>query len=232
MRPAVIIGGLAASGFLALPLLVSPYQARVAAQILQGRIAAPVLSEDAAFLPASPEAKALISAAEAQVGVVTVYDPAYVTLDYPGGDVAPDRGVCTDVLVRALRRAHGIDLQAALNRDMSRHFASYPANWGLSRPDRNIDHRRVPNLRRLFERLGAEVTTGDFQPGDIVTSLLPGNLPHITIVTNRMGATDPMIVHNIGAGTWVEDRLRDFPITGHYRLTPEVMDRLRRLQGL
>lgn len=182
------------------------------------------------LLPATEEARTLIRAAEGQVGVVTVYDPAYVRLDFPGGDVAPDRGVCTDVVIRALRLAYGIDLQAVVNRDMKAHFAQYPAQWGLKTTDRNIDHRRVPNLRRLFERVGAEVT-GDYRPGDVVTVLLPGNLAHIVIVTDRMGQSAPMVVHNIGAGTQVEDRLEAFAITGHYRLTPEVLAKLRALQG-
>lgn len=185
--------------------------------------------QDGPLLDATEEARALIRAAERQVGKVTIYDPAYVTLDFPGGDVAPERGVCTDVLIRALRVAQGIDLQAVVNRDMKANFAAYPAQWGLSKPDRNIDHRRVPNLRRLFERVGAEVTD-DFLPGDVVTTLLPGNLAHIVIVTDRMGGEAPMIVHNIGAGTRVEDRLFEFEITGHYRLTPEVLSRLRALQ--
>ncbi|TXH98312.1 MAG: DUF1287 domain-containing protein [Pseudorhodobacter sp.] len=181
-------------------------------------------------LAASPEAQALIRAAEGQVGVTTSYDPAYVALEFPGGDVAADRGVCTDVVIRALRVAHGIDLQAAVNRDMKGHFAAYPKTWGLKTTDRNIDHRRVPNLQTFLSRMGAEVT-GEFEPGDIVTTLLPGNLPHILIVTDRRGASGPMIVHNIGAGTRVEDRLFEFPHTGHYRLTPEVLARMRALAG-
>ena len=184
----------------------------------------------------TPEAAALIRAAEGQVGVTTVYDPAYVTLAFPGGDVPADRGVCTDVLVRALRLAHGVDLQAAVNADMKAHFAKYPANWGLSRTDRNIDHRRVLNLQTLLRRMGAELDLSSdpqaFLPGDVVTSTLPGNLPHLMIVTDRMGADGArMVVHNIGAGARIEDRLFEYPLTGHYRLTPEVLARLRALQG-
>ena len=179
-------------------------------------------------LAALPEAQALIRAAEGQVGVTTTYDPAYVAMDFPGGDVPADRGVCTDVVIRALRVAYGIDLQAAVNRDMKANFARYPKTWGLKTTDRNIDHRRVPNLQTFLARMGAEVAD-DFLPGDIVTTMLPGNLPHILIVTDRRGANDPMIVHNIGAGTRVEDRLFDFPHTGHYRLTPEVLARIRAL---
>lgn len=185
--------------------------------------------------PVPVEALALIRAAEGQVGVTTIYDGAYVVLDFPGGDVPAERGVCIDVLVRALRAAFGIDLQVAVNADMRAHFADYPANWGLSKPDRNIDHRRVPNLARFLERLGADrpvgTGPGDFQPGDIVTSMLPGNLPHIMIVTDRMGDSGAlMVVHNIGVGVQVEDRLFDYPLTGHYRLTPEQIDQMRALQ--
>lgn len=189
-----------------------------------------VMAQTAVTAQTPPEALALIRAAEGQVGVTTTYDPAYVALEFPGGDVAPDRGVCTDVVIRALRVAHGIDLQQAVNRDMKASFAKYPANWGLKTTDRNIDHRRVPNLQTFLARMGAEVGD-DFQPGDIVTTMLPGNLPHIMIVTDRSGASAPMIVHNIGAGTRVEDRLFDYPHTGHYRLSAEVLARIRALNG-
>lgn len=182
------------------------------------------------FLDATPEAQALIRAAEGQVGITTTYDPAYVTLAFPGGDVPADRGVCTDVVIRALRVAYGIDLQAAVNRDMKADFAAYPKNWGLKTTDRNIDHRRVPNLQTFLTRMGAEVT-GGFEPGDIVTTMLPGNLPHILIVTDLMGTNAPMIVHNIGAGTRVEDRLFDHPHTGHYRLGSQVLARIRAIAG-
>lgn len=232
----IVLGGLGA-GLLAMAVTaeVAPHRLRAGMQVLSGLVVQAGLP-GTPDLTAPPEAAALVRAAEGQVGVTTVYDPAYVALDFPGGDVPPDRGVCTDVLVRALRVAHGVDLQAALNADMKAHFAKYPSGWGLSRPDRNIDHRRVPNLRRLFERTGAELAlTSDpaaFLPGDIVTSVLPGNLPHVMIVTDRPGATGaPLVVHNIGAGTRVEDRLFEYPLTGHYRLTPEVLARLRALQG-
>lgn len=211
-------------------ILLCPFQLRVAAQVALAQVTPPPSLPETESLAAPPEALALIRAAEGQVGVTNSYDPAYVTLDFPGGDVPADRGVCTDVLIRALRAGHGIDLQQAVNRDMKANFAKYPANWGLTRTDRNIDHRRVPNLRTFLARMGAEVTD-DFQPGDIVTSVLPGNLPHILIVTDSMGAKDPMIVHNIGAGTRIEDRLFDYPHTGHYRLTPEVLARMRALMG-
>lgn len=198
-------------------------------------VVTPVVA-DTPQMAVQSDAAALIRAAEGQVGVTTVYDPAYVTLTFPGGDVAAERGVCTDVVIRALRVAHGIDLQAAVNADMKAHFADYPALWGLTRTDRNIDHRRVPNLQRLFARMGAELALSTapeaFQPGDIVTSMLPGNLPHVMIVSDRVaGGGRLMVVHNIGAGARIEDMLFAYPLTGHYRLTPEVLARLKALQG-
>ena len=169
----------------------------------------------------SPRAHALAAAAMKQVGVTTRYDPAYLTLAYPGGDVPTDRGVCTDVVVRAFREL-GIDLQVELHEDMKAHFSSYPALWKLSHADPNIDHRRVQNLRVWFARKGKEVpitTRGeDYWPGDLVTVNV-GNLAHIMIVSTTLapGGGRYLIVHNIGAGTQVEDRLFEFPITGHYR---------------
>lgn len=181
------------------------------------------------------DSAALVAAARAQMGVTTVYDPAYVSLSFPGGDVDASRGVCTDVLVRALRVGWGIDLQLVINRDMKAHFSDYPATWGLKTTDHNIDHRRVGNLQTLFARMEADlpVTTGaaDYQPGDIVSWLLPGNLPHIGIVSDGFGAdgTTPLVVHNIGAGTAEDDILFAYDITGHYRLTADAVVRLRRL---
>jgi uncharacterized protein YijF (DUF1287 family) len=165
----------------------------------------------------------VVAAARAQVGVTRSYDPSYVGLDYPGGDVPLDRGVCTDVIIRALRDGYGLDLQSAVHEDMTRDFDAYPANWGLSRPDKNIDHRRVPNLRRYFERQGYSLPIRHdpdaYQPGDLVTCTVPPNLPHIMVVSDRKNrAGTPYVLHNIGQGTREEDRLFEFDITGHYRL--------------
>ena len=178
----------------------------------------------------------LIAAAREQVGVTTIYDPAYVTLAFPGGDVAPDRGVCTDVVIRAMRDGWGVDLQLAVNRDMKAHFAAYPARWGLTSTDRNIDHRRAPNLVTLMTRLGASqpVDEGEptpFLPGDLVTWQLSGNLGHIGIVSDQRSAdgTRPLILHNIGAGAQEEDILLTYPITGHFRVDARVADQLRDL---
>ena len=163
----------------------------------------------------------LVAAAEAQIGVTVTYDPAYARLAYPGGDVPRDRGVCTDVVIRAYRDAFGIDLQRLLHEDMRANFSRYPRSWGLSRPDPNIDHRRVPNLQAFFRRHGRALpaeSPAAFAEGDLVTQALPGNLPHIAIVTGQTGAGGaPLVVHNIGGGTRLEDRLLDFPLTGRYR---------------
>jgi uncharacterized protein YijF (DUF1287 family) len=154
------------------------------------------------------------------------YDSAYVRMSYPMGDVAADRGVCADVVVRSLR-AIGVDLQQLVHEDMTASFAAYPRHWGLSRPDTSIDHRRVPNLETFLTRKGARLLTSDapsaFRAGDIVAWNLRGPdgwLPHIGVVTSRAGLTGrPMVVHNIGAGPKLEDVLFDWPITGHYRLS-------------
>lgn len=185
-------------------------------------------------LAAASEPSRLTEAAREQVGVTVTYDPAYVALEFPGGDLPRDRGVCTDVVIRALRDGWGIDLQLAVNRDMKAEFAAYPALWGLSRPDRNIDHRRVPNLQVLLARVGAELPLEDaptaWLPGDIVTWTLPGGLPHIGIVSDRRTADGtPLILHNIGAGAQEEDILFAYPITGHYRLGADQIARLRAL---
>jgi uncharacterized protein YijF (DUF1287 family) len=173
-------------------------------------------------------ASPLVDAARGQVGVTLIYDPAYVRLNYPLGDVPIERGVCSDVLIRALR-VLGLDLQQRVHEDMRAHFSSYPPLWGLSRPDRNIDHRRVPNLETWLRRQGAEIAKGDaptdFQPGDIVSWRLPGNLPHIGIVSDRMNAEGrPLILHNIGAGTQEQDVLFAWPITAQFRLPVSLLE--------
>jgi hypothetical protein len=170
-----------------------------------------------------PQAVKLIAAAKKQVGVTLSYDPAYVRLDYPGGDVPEDRGVCTDVVIRAFR-ALGFDLQQLVHDDMARAFSKYPHEWGLAKPDTNIDHRRVPNLMRFFERAGKRLAVSkkpeDYMPGDLVTVTVPPHLPHIMIVSDVASPTEPkrmQVLHNIGAGARLEDRLFEFPITGHFR---------------
>ena len=165
----------------------------------------------------------IVAAARDQIGKTTTYDGAYVGLVYPGGDVPIERGVCTDVVIRALRTAHGTDLQKLVHEDMKTNFAQYPTIWGLTRPDRNIDHRRVPNLQTYFKRagyhLGISDNPNDYQPGDLVTCTVGGNRPHIMVVSDKKNSTGvPLVIHNIGRGTQEEDRLFEFPLTGHYRV--------------
>jgi uncharacterized protein len=165
----------------------------------------------------------IIEGAYKQIGVTLRYDPAYTAIAFPGGDVPMERGVCTDVIVRAYRTI-GTDLQLLVNTDMKKNFSAYPKSWGLSRPDPNIDHRRVLNLAVFFTRHGEKlpVTSDprDYKPGDMVTWLLPGNLPHIGLVSDRENGGHPLIIHNVGQGAQIEDILFGFPITGHYRYLP------------
>jgi uncharacterized protein YijF (DUF1287 family) len=172
-------------------------------------------------LGAIAESAELVVAAREQTRSPVQYDGSYARIAYPMGDVPADRGVCTDVLIRAYR-AIGIDLQVLVHVDMKANFSAYPQLWGLSKPDTNIDHRRVPNLQRFLERAGAKLTgrtAESYLAGDIVTWMLPGNLPHIGIVSDRKaaGSDRPLVIHNIGAGPKEEDMLRAYPITGHYR---------------
>ena len=155
------------------------------------------------------------------------YDGAYHSIGYPGGDVPSTIGVCTDVVIRTYR-ALGYDLQKLVHEDMQPNFAEYPSKriWGLSSTDRNIDHRRVPNLQVFFARKGKVLpitqNAKDYAPGDLVTWVLPGNLPHIGVVSDRVapGSGNPMIVHNIGAGPQLQDMLFRYPIAGHYKYDP------------
>lgn len=194
--------------------------------VVWGLFAAVVLSDAAR---ADEFGDRLAAAAIARTQTNVRYDPAYERIEYPGGDVASDRGVCSDVVVRSLR-ALGIDLQELVHEDMRANFSTYPPHWGLTRPDTNIDHRRVPNLETYFTRMGArQITTGNpsnYHPGDIVAWNLKGDkgwLPHIGIVTDRLSISGrPLIVHNIGAGPQLEDVLFDWTITGHYRYRPDA----------
>lgn len=184
---------------------------------------------------AGSEPSRLTAAARDQVGVTLTYDPSYSRLEFPGGDIPRDRGVCTDVVIRALRDGWGIDLQLAVNRDMKANFSAYPPLWGLATTDRNIDHRRVPNLQTLFARIGAEVPLEEgptpYLPGDIVSWKLPGNLDHIGIVSDRRSADGtPLILHNIGRGAQEEDILFAYPMTGHFRIGKDQAETLKALQ--
>lgn len=151
-----------------------------------------------------------------------VYDPSYFSIAYPNGDVPEGKGVCTDVIIRAYRKI-GIDLQKEVHEDMKANFKAYPKIWGLRSMDKNIDHRRVPNLMTYFKRQGAELAISDkaedYFPGDIVCWNLGGAITHIGIVVDKKTSDGQrnLIVHNIGAGQVLEDCLFKFKIIGHYR---------------
>ena len=149
------------------------------------------------------------------------YDPAYFTITYPNGDVPSNKGVCTDVVIRAYRKL-GIDLQKEVHEDMKLNFSKYPKNWNLKKPNTNIDHRRVPNLMVYFSRKATvkSITKNgnDYLPGDIVCWNLGGAITHIGLVVNKKSddSTHYLVVHNIGAGQVLADCLFDFKIIGHY----------------
>jgi uncharacterized protein YijF (DUF1287 family) len=164
----------------------------------------------------------LVASARSQVGVTVAYDGSYRKLAYPGGDVPKETGVCTDVVIRALRE-QGIDLQKKVHEDMRANFRDYPQHWGLRKPDANIDHRRVPNLMAYFTRQGfrrlISREAADYRAGDIVAWDLGGGITHIGIISDRQSVTGtPLVLHNIGAGAKEEDILFGFRIIGSYRL--------------
>ena len=187
---------------------------------LTGALALPALYPAFARADVAEPAKLLVAGAKRQIGQTLQYDSAYARLDYPGGDVPRIRGVCSDVVIRAYRDGLGIDLQKLVHEDMTAHFSAYPANWGLARPDSNIDHRRVPNLATFFRRHGGKLgPDAAFQPGDLVTQVVGGSLPHIVIVSAEKvrDMSRYKVIHNIGGGTVFADGLKAFPISGHYR---------------
>ena len=163
----------------------------------------------------------LIKAAQVRTKHSVKYDGSYVAINYPMGDVPITQGVCTDLIIRAYR-ALGIDLQQLVHEDMREHFSYYPNIWGLHSTDTNIDHRRVPNLQTFFKRKGKKLIISqnaeDYKPGELVTWMLPGNLPHIGIVSNKLvqNSTRFKIIHNIGRGPVEDDILFKYEITGHY----------------
>jgi uncharacterized protein YijF (DUF1287 family) len=174
---------------------------------------------------AAADSRDLVRAARQQIGVTVIYDGSYHVLDYPGGDVPMERGVCTDVIVRALRAARSLDLQQLVHEDMSAHFEAYRRHQERDSraPDASIDHRRVPNLMTWFTRAGYASPVSshapDYLPGDVVAWNLGGNILHIGIVSDRRAVNGvPLVIHNIGAGTREEDILFRFAIIGHYRL--------------
>jgi uncharacterized protein len=184
-------------------------------------VALSVLGTAAPRASAAPgtDAQRLVAAARAQVGVTTGYDPAYVALAYPGGDVPASTGVCSDVVVRALRTL-GIDLQERIHRDIVANRSAYPKKWGLKKADTNIDHRRVGNIATYFARRGYSLPVSSdpkqYKPGDIVAMKIP--LDHIGIVSDRSKDGRPLVIHNVGSGTQEEDVLFEWKIVGHYRV--------------
>ncbi|MDR1812735.1 MAG: DUF1287 domain-containing protein [Candidatus Fibromonas sp.] len=180
---------------------------------------------NAAPLPAAQDTgMSIVASARQQVGKTLYYDPSYTRIPYPMGDVPMEIGVCTDVIIRALRDALKMDLQQLVHRDMTAAFSEYPKNWGLKKPDSNIDHRRVLNLQKYFSRKGFSLKITEepenYLPGDIVSCTLPGNLPHIMIVSDKKVDGIPLIIHNIGGGAKEEEGLFFCDITGHYRIKP------------
>ncbi len=184
---------------------------------------AALLAAPAARAQTAPSfAQKVARSAEALTLNPELYDPSYVRIAYPMGDVPSDRGVCADTVIRAFRGG-GVDLQRLVHEDMARAFAAYPSIWGLKRPDTNIDHRRVPNLETFFKRAGVslELTTDSalFEPGDLVSWRIP--VPHIGVVSTRRTASGrPLMVHNIGAGSQLEDVLFAWPRAGWFRYQP------------
>jgi uncharacterized protein YijF (DUF1287 family) len=172
----------------------------------------------------SPVLERLVAAAVERTKHSVTYDPAYYSIPYPGGDVPADKGVCTDEIIRSYR-AVGVDLQKEVHEDMAANFAAYPRKFGMTRPDTNIDHRRVPNLMTFFERKGRALPVtddaADYRPGDVLTWDLGGGLTHIGILTDAPSATPGryLVMHNMGAGPRLEDVIFSWKLTGHYRYT-------------
>jgi len=163
----------------------------------------------------------LLTQARAQIGVTKLYDPAYVRLSYPGGDVPRERGVCIDVIIRAYRDAFAFDFQQSIHVDMAANFNVYPKTWGLRRTDRNIDHRRVPNMEKWLARHGHEIDNHDWQPGDILTCRIGGNLPHMGLISDRKGSDGRFkAIHNIGLGTLEDDRIWSYGQQRRFRFLP------------
>lgn len=174
----------------------------------------------AAAVASPSRATAIIAAARSQIGVTLLYDARYVRLAYPGGDVPLDRGVCTDVVVRALR-AVGLDLQRAVHEDMRRAFSAYPRARSARGPDPSIDHRRVPNLMTYFARHHRALQAGAaVEPADVLAWRLPGGAHHVGLASDSRIEGRLLVIHNIGNGTREDDILEVFERIGHYRLKP------------
>lgn len=166
-------------------------------------------------------AASLIVSARKQIGVTLTYDAAYVSLDYPGGDVPEDRGVCIDVIIRAYRAAFDFDFQKHVHQDMTANFSAYPKLWGLTTTDRNIDHRRVPNVETWLTRHGHELPASNWQPGDLITCRVGGTLPHIGILSSRKDRRGRWkAIHNIGLGTLEDSRIWNYGDQRRFRFLP------------
>lgn len=186
--------------------------------VIADTVEAPALTEIR-----SEEVRRVLESAFQQTATTTEYTQDYFTIPYPNGDVPAHTGACTDVVIRAMRNA-GVDLQQQVHEDMRANFSAYPQKWGLAKPDSNIDHRRVPNLQTYFHRKGRALPIsadpGVYRAGDIVSWDLNGKgLTHIGVISNRKDPASGryLIIHNIGAGARLEDRLFEWKITGHYR---------------
>lgn len=228
-RRSILIAGLGLGTLAAGLAFATPsHRLRALAQLALEPEASPPALDMPVFQEPEAWASRLVAGGEVQIGRTVSYDPAYERIAYPAGDVPFERGVCTDVIIRAYRSGLGADLQKLVHEDMRRNFAAYPALWGLKKPDPNIDHRRVPNLQAFLRRNKASLPVSDnprdYQPGDIVSQKLSNGLAHIVLVTHRASADGkrPMAVHNIGAGARLEDVLFAFTITGHYRFQPRI----------
>jgi uncharacterized protein YijF (DUF1287 family) len=191
-----------------------------------GFIAAILMMLNVTVAQASSVSDKLVAAAIDRTKSLVIYNGAYEKIAYPMGDINPYFGVCTDVIIRTFRKIN-FDFQQAIHEDMVENFSKYPKLWGLKTPDRNIDHRRVPNIRTFLKHKGASLPVShdaaDYEAGDLVTWMLPGNKPHIGIVINeRNNNKVPRIVHNVGWGTTKENFLFQYPITGHYRYLPKI----------
>ena len=186
-------------------------------------ILAPQISATSEFIKSSP--KRIVETAQSRTQLNIRYDPKYVKLAYPNGDVDPSTGVCTDVIIRTYRDAIRFDFQKAVYEDMRANFKAYPQIWGHKGADKNIDHRRVPNLERFLTRKGASLpitkNAKNYKPGDLVTWRLGGSLPHIGIISDKKSKWGtPLVIHNVGQGVVEDDLLFNTDINGHFRFTP------------
>lgn len=169
----------------------------------------------------------LAAAALAHSGQDISYDPSYYKIDYPNGDVPSNKGVAADVLIRTYREMD-MDLQQLVHEDMTENFRVYPQLWSASGPDTNIDHRRVANLQRFFERKGESLSVSrnaaDYKPGDIVVWSLANAEMHIGIVVPGPGgrSNEAWVVHNMGVGVKWENVLFDYSIQRHFRFPAET----------